>query len=252
MTAWLVLNSVRREPRRLALGALGVAFPVAILAASLFFLSHAVQSMTDVTLRPLKLEQRALATSLNSDMTAIGRKLARLPGVRRVDRFAAADVVVRTPDGKAGASARLFAVDPSYLQHNPWVHATSGSLRQGALLGQSLRAIPGFEKADRLLLDLAGSTQRLSLPLRTSGTVDLRDTLTAWFAVPIGAVQGDQALVPRALVIDYGTFERLVLPALKAQLGTATAAPTPPIRVRPRAGRTRCATSWSAKRRAPS
>jgi putative ABC transport system permease protein len=55
-----------------------------------------------------------------------------------------------------------------------------------------------------------------------SGTVDLRNTLSSWFAIPIGDVQGDQALVPRALVIDYSTFEKRVLPAVKTQLGTAT------------------------------
>jgi len=34
--------------------------------------------------------------------------------------------------------------------------------------------------------------------------------------------RGDQALVPRSLVIDYRTFEQWVLPALKSQLGTTT------------------------------
>jgi putative ABC transport system permease protein len=204
------------------LGALGVAFPVAIFASSLLFLNIAVESMTQVTLEPLKLEQRALATTLNADMTAIGKKLAAVPGVERVDRFAAADVVVRPAGTSVGATARLFAVDPSYLDHNPWVRAVDGSLGQGALLGQSLRATEGFQSADRVSIELAGSTRSLSLTLPSTGTVDLRDTLSAWFAIPIGDVQGDQALVPRALVIDYKTFEERILPALKKQLGTVT------------------------------
>lgn len=222
MTLWLVLQSMRRAPRRLLLAAVGVAFPVAMLAAGLFFLNLAVATMTKVTLAPLKLEQRALATTLNADMTQIGRRLATVPGVSRVDRFAAADVVVRSPGQRgAGASARLFAVDPSYIAHHPWVRVVNGSLGRGALMDQSLRGTPGFRSAKRVTIAIAGSN-RLSVTLPAPGTVDLRDTLSAWFSIPIGEVQGDQALVPRAIVIDYATFERSVLPALKAQLGTAT------------------------------
>lgn len=222
MTGWLVLRTLRASPRRLVLGALGVAFPVAVFAASLLFMNRAVESMTRVTLEPLKLEQRALATTLNADMTAIGRRLATVPGVERVDRFAAADVVVRTPGQSAGATARLFAVDTSYPVAHPWVRVVDGSLARGALLGQSLRHTPGFEHARAVRIELAGSTRGLKLTLPASGTVDLRNALSAWFAIPIGEVQGDQALVPRSLVIDYATFERRMLPAIKRQLGTTT------------------------------
>ena len=138
------------------------------------------------------------------------------------DRFAAADVVIRLPGQGVGATARLFAVDPAYIAHNPWVKVVSGSLGEGALLDQALRASPGFESADRLSIEIVGSTRPLALTLPVSGTVDLRDALGAWFAIPIGEVQGDQALVPRSLVIDYEIFERELLPALKAQLGTTT------------------------------
>ncbi len=41
MTRWLVFHSVRRAPRRLVLGAIGVAFPVAMLAATLLFVDDA-------------------------------------------------------------------------------------------------------------------------------------------------------------------------------------------------------------------
>ena len=223
MTRWLTAQTIRRSPRRLALGALGVAFPVAIFAASLMFMNLAVESMTRISLKPLKLEQRALATSLNSDMSAIGRRLATVPGVSRVDRFAAADVVVRVPGQSSGSTARLFAVDPSYTRDHPWVRVVNGSLRQGALLGQSLRNTPGgFMGARSVRIELAGSTTSLKLTMPASGTVDLRNTLSSWFAIPIGDVQGDQALVPRALVIDYSTFEKRVLPAVKTQLGTTT------------------------------
>src|SRR4051794_10403046 len=108
MIGWLVLQTLRAAPRRLALGAPGVAFPVAVFAARLLFMTRAGEPLPLVGLEPLALEQRALATTLNADMNAIGRRLAAVPGVERVDRFAATDVVVRTPGNSAGATARLF------------------------------------------------------------------------------------------------------------------------------------------------
>ena len=222
MTLWLALIGIRRAPRRLLLASLGVAFPVAVLAASLLFLNVAVESMTTTSLAPLRLEQRALATTLNADMTSIGKKLAAVPGVSRVDRFAAADVVLTTPGHPGGASARLFAIDPSYLRDNPWVRVVDGRLGHGALLSQTLRAKPGFRSPRKISIQLAGTTSKFSLQLPAAGTVDLRDTLPIWFAIPVGDVQGDQALVPRSIVIDYATFERRLLPAIKRQLGTAT------------------------------
>jgi putative ABC transport system permease protein len=222
MTAWLIARRFRRAPRRLVLGAVGVAFPVAIVAATLFFLNLAVASMTRVALAPVEIEQRALATSLKVDMTAIGRQLEAVPGVSNAERFAAADVVVRVPGSSTGATARLFAIDPSYLDQNPWVRVVDGSLDQGALLDQALRASPGFAAARRVSIELPGGGGGLSLTLPAPGTADLRGTLSTWFAIPTGEVQGDVALVPRAIVIDYQTFERRILPALKRQLGTAT------------------------------
>jgi putative ABC transport system permease protein len=222
MTLWLLTQSLRRASRRAALGALGVAFPVAMLAATLLFVDLAVTSMTRVALQPVQVEQRALATSLDVSMTTIGRRLSTVPGVTHVDRFASADVVVRTPGEPAGATARLFAVDQSYLRHHPWVHVVGGSLGRGALLDQSLRDyIPAFARARTVSIELPGGGGK-PLRLRNAGTVDLRNAVATWFAIPTGDVQGDVALVPRALVISYDTFRHALLPQFRAKLGPAT------------------------------
>ncbi len=222
MMLWLTLGALRHAPRRTALGALGVAFPVAMLAATLLFADHAVATMTRVALEPVQVEQRALATSLDVDMTKVGRSLAAVPGVTHVDRFASADVVVRAPGQGAGATARLFAVDPVYLRHHPWVRVVSGSLERGALLDQTLRDyIPAFAHARAVTIELPGGGAP-PLRLRIAGTVDLRNALATWFAIPTGEVQGDVALVPRALVIPFETFRRTLLPALRAKLGPRT------------------------------
>ncbi len=232
MTLWLVARGVLRAPRRLALAAVGVAFPVAMLAATLFFVDDAVHSMTRVALDPVQVEMRALATSLDVDMTTARRRLAAVPGVRRVERFAAADVVVG-PSGTpaapvaAGASgrvkARLFAVDPTYLANHPWVRVTQGALGNGTLLGQPLRASPQLASATSLSIALPGDAARRSLSLPVAGTVDLRQA-TTWFSIPSGEVQGDVAAVPLALVVDYATFERSLLPVLRAGTGAGGAA----------------------------
>jgi putative ABC transport system permease protein len=217
---WLLGASVRRAPRRLALATLGVAFPVAMLAATLLFVDAAARSMTAVALAPVQVEMRALATSLDVDVDAVGRRLAAVPGVVRVDRFAAADVVVGAPGTPERTAARLFAVDPGYLQHHPWVRVVAGGLGRGALLNEALRARPGFAAADTVAIELPGSRRLGTVPV--TGTVDLRQA-TTWFAVPTGEVQGDVAVVPRAVVVDYATFERSLLPALRRALGATTA-----------------------------
>jgi putative ABC transport system permease protein len=225
MTFWLMLRSLRRAPRRVLLGAVGVAFPVAVLAATLFFVDVAVRSMTRLALDPVQVEMRAISTSLDTSLTQVARQLATVPGVRRVERFASADVVVSAPGGGPRATARLFAVDPAYLGRHPWVHVVGGPLAGGALLNQSLRAMPRLGTATTLSIQLPGHGRTL-LTLPSRGTADLRDAFI-WFAIPAGEVQGDIAMVPRAIVIDYASFERAVLPALRATLGSGTAALNP-------------------------
>ena len=97
---WLFTRLVRRPLRRILLGAVGVAFPVALLGAMLLFVDVAVQSMTAVALSDVQVEMRALASSLTVDMAAADAQILTVPGVHGVDRFASADVVV-SADGAA-------------------------------------------------------------------------------------------------------------------------------------------------------
>jgi putative ABC transport system permease protein len=64
-----------------------------------------------------------------------------------------------------------------------------------------------------------GKPVRLSFPV--GGVVDTHDA-TSWFEIPTGGVQGDVAMVPRSIVIDYATFERRFLPAERARFGLTT------------------------------
>ncbi len=211
---WLLRRNIGQAPRRLALEAIGVAFPVAMLAATLLFVDHAVQSMTPNALRPVQVEMRALSKSLDVDIAATVAKLASEDGVKMVEPFAAADVLV-APGTSGQLTTRLFAVSPAYILNHPWVKVTSGGLGHGALLSQALQASPGFQSATTITISLPGDSPPLSLSLPVEGTVDLREA-TTWFAIPYGEVQGDIVTVPRAIVIDWATYERDVLPVLRA------------------------------------
>src|SRR5258705_5775569 len=98
---WLLAHGIRRSPRRLVLAAVGVAFPVAILAATLLLVDDASRSMTRVALAPVQVDMRALATTMNSDSTATARQLAAVGGVQRAERFASAAVTVSVGGGSA-------------------------------------------------------------------------------------------------------------------------------------------------------
>jgi putative ABC transport system permease protein len=219
----LLVQGIRKAPRRLFLAAFGVAFPVAMLAATLLFVDTAVLSMTHTALGTVQVEMRALATTLSTDINSVRAQLAAVPGVKGVDRFAATDVVVGTPGAQSRVTARLFAVDAMYIRDHPWVRLVNGTMG-GAILDESVLAAPGFANAKAVSIDLlgAGNATPLKLKLPVTGTTDLRQAAETWFAIPTGPVQGDVAVVPRAIIVDYSTFEKSVLPALRQQFGKKT------------------------------
>ena len=218
---WLVWRTVREAPQRLILAAVAVTFPVAMLAATLLFVDDSVQTMTGVALRPVQVEMRALATSLDAEVDGIVHQLQGVPGVRRIDRFGAADVIVSTAGTPNRLTARLIAVDPAYVDHHPWTHP-AGDLRRGALLNAAVAAQPGFGDAPTVRIDLRGDVAPLALDVPVAGTIDTRDAAPTWFAIPAGEVQGDIALVPRVVVVDYTTFARSILPAVRHISGAGT------------------------------
>ena len=216
---WLLRRSLQRGPWRVALEAVTVAFPVAMLAATLWYVDTAVQSMTPNALAPIQIEMRAVAKSLDADMAAISAQLAQSPDVTMSEPFAAAKVLVSS--GKSGQlTARLFAVRPAYIAAHPWIKTILGSLEGGVMLSQSVKDTPEFAAADSITIMLPGDSPAFSLTLPIGGVADLRDA-TTWFSIPYGEVQGDIVTVPRAIIVDYATFEAKVLPTLRdwAKLG---------------------------------
>ena len=213
MIAWLLCRTMPRAPSRVVLEAIAVAFPVAMLAATLWYVDAAVQSMTPNALSQVQVEMRAVAKSLDADIAAISSKLAAAPNVQSAEPFAAAKVLVST-GGSGQLTARLFAVNSDYFTKHPWLKTIEGSLGQGVMLSQSVKGAPEFAAATSITITLPGDAPEFSLTLPIGGVADLRDA-TTWFSIPYGVVQGDIVTVPRAIIIDYQTFESKVLPTLR-------------------------------------
>ena len=224
-TLWLLAHGLRRAPKRALLDAVGVAFPVAMMAATLFFVDAAVQSMTPVALAPVKIEMRVVAKSIEADVSAISTRLATAPGVSFVEPFAAASVIV-APGTTGQVTARLFAVRPSYLQRHPFIKTVTGSLAQGVLLSQSL-STAGFANASAVTISLPGDAPDLNLTLPIGGVADLRDAVP-WFSLPYGQSQGDIVTVPRAIIVDYDVYLRDILPTLRKWAATGGLPPFDP------------------------
>ena len=213
LVAWLLRRTMARAPLRLVLEAIAVAFPVAMLAATLWYVDAAVQQMTPNALASVQVEMRAVAKSLDADIVDVSKKLAATPEVQLAEPFAAAKVLIQSGDS-GQMTARLFAVNPEYLAGHPWIKTVEGSLGQGVMLSQSTHATPGFETAKSITITLPGDAPEFSLELPVGGVADLRDA-TTWFSIPYGEVQGDIVTVPRAVIIDFKTYEQKLLPVLR-------------------------------------
>lgn len=206
-----VARTLARSPRRLLVGVVGIAVPVALFAGTAFFVDTATRSMTAHALIPVQVDMQVLAKSASADMVAVDARLARLAHVRNVERFAQVDLPVTVPGSATARPVRIFAVDPGYLDAHPWVQRTSGRLAGGVLVADPLAGPGGVSPGATLSVQVPG-VPPVDLP--ATGTVDLRKADT-WFAVTAGDNQGDVHFVPDSIVVDYSLFEQRLLPGLR-------------------------------------
>ncbi|MDQ6649158.1 MAG: FtsX-like permease family protein [Actinomycetota bacterium] len=206
-------RTLRRSPRRVLVGLVGVALPVALFAGTAFFVDTATRTMTAHALVPVQVDMQVLAKTAGVDMAAVDARLARLRNVRSVERFAQVDLPVVVPGAPGPRQLRVFAVDPAYLTGHPWVNLTGGRLAGGVLVADPLANATTGEPGARAQISIPGAPV-VDLPV--TGTVDLRKADT-WFAVTAGDNQGDVHFVPGSIVVDYALFEQRLLPALRQQ-----------------------------------
>ncbi|CAN5755343.1 hypothetical protein BH18ACT15_BH18ACT15_02760 [soil metagenome] len=130
-------------------------------------------------------------------------------------------VALRGADLTLETASWTTLMGPSGSGKSTLIHVLAGLVEpSGGSVMMDGEDLSAFAKAGRVSISLPGGGGSFSLP--ASGAVDLRQALPTWFAIPAGDVQGDIALVPRAIVIPYDTFEKQLLPAIRAKLGPTT------------------------------
>jgi putative ABC transport system permease protein len=212
MMARLVARSLYRSPRRLAVGLLGVAVPVALFSATAFFIDTSSRSMTAHALLPVQVDMQVLARTVTTDIGAVDTRLAMVPHVRRVEPFAVVDLAATIPGSNLGPTVRVFAVRPDYLSNHNWVHLTSGSIAGGVALADPIAGPGARNPGTAITFSVPGGAP---IVLRVTGSVDLRKADT-WFATTSGDNQGDIHFVPASVVVDYTVFAQKLLPVLQA------------------------------------
>jgi putative ABC transport system permease protein len=143
--AWLsasgrmIVRNVERQPLRSLMSALGVAFSVAILVVSIFFID-AIGSMVDVQFRQIQREDLSV-TFTQPRSEAVRHELASLEGVTGVELFRT--VPVRLVNGHRERTTGLSGLEPAPVLRRV-VDQNRGELRvppEGMLLSATLARV---------------------------------------------------------------------------------------------------------------
>ena len=172
---------------------------------------------------------RASATSIASPVPAVANaqpginlaqlasRIATVPGVAGVDQLASVDLPagrLRSATSSPAQPLRVFAFDPSFLQHYPMVRLTSGAYTSDTvLLSPEAASGLGVAPGDRVTIDLPGRAAPVQLTLGGVADFSKADPL---FAARSADVQGEFIQVPYVLVVPLASFNVDFLPALKA------------------------------------
>jgi putative ABC transport system permease protein len=179
------------------------------------------------------------------NLADIRNQIANVPGVVSADELGAVDLPAgRVASGSqtAGQPVRIFAMDPTFLQHYPIVRVTSGAYATDSVL-LSPDAATGLAAAPGSTVTVAVPGRTTPLQLKVGGIADL-STADPLFSGHTADTQGEFIQIPYVLVMPMATFLADVLPALKVD--AASAAPVlqtqPVLEVDVRLDRSRLAT----------
>jgi len=235
-----VLKDLLRNPRRTLASVAGVALAVGLFSGVAFFVDSSASQMTARAIAPVAIDMQAgltqpLGTLLSrpADLAAIRNSISAVRGVSATEPFALFDL----PAGRLRAGGtvmnqpvKVLAVNPSYLKTFPVISVSDGSFQAGtALLSQPaadlLLATPGAS----LTLAVPGVTAPVVLP--RTGIADFSSPPAAQlFASRNPDTQGDVVAAPYVVVVDYNTFQAVILPGLRADAASpAPVLSSPPV-----------------------
>ena len=153
----------------------------------------------------------------------LGDRVAKLPGITSADQLGTVDLPpasLRSGAQTIAQPLRVFAFDPLYLQHYPFVRLAGGSYGPGTVL-LSPEAARGLGVGPGGILSLTLPGRTLPLSLKVGGTADFSKA-DALFASRSADNQGEFVQVPNVLVVPLSVFEADILPALRIDAAAAS------------------------------
>lgn len=227
-----------------ASSALGAGLPIGTLAPG----AHTTLTYTATAVRPIASAADVLESSVRSadepapapangpsavDLERLATTLRRVPRVRAAQPFALVDLPAGTVqvDGRPfDAPVKLVALDPAYPRDLPLVGFPGSAYRPGtAFLSPALAEQLGARAGSALALRLPGRPPTLPLVQPVAAVADLSRADQLFASREEGSL-GDPVAAPYVVGVDVTTFERDVLPALRADdAGPSPAVKTPPV-----------------------
>jgi putative ABC transport system permease protein len=233
--ALLAVSGLVRAPARTAVRILVLSAAVALLAAMIVFVGHALNTMTGSAVRSVPLDWQGPVSSYRAARrTAAG--VASQTGVLHAVPAATAPFAAleHTAAGvgtiRAGAGA-ILAVAPSYATRFHTLRLLRGSLRPGGIvLDQQLAATLQAQPGDTISLAAKPGSPPVRLPVSGIALVTAADVLFQ----PLDPLLGPAPAQPPAnvLVVPLATFASRIAPRLTtvttAPAGSAAALPGAP------------------------
>ena len=234
-----------------------MALAVGLFASITFFVDASAARMTQRALAPVAIDMQAALTAplgpaagaaVQTDtplsLEQLAQRLTKLPGVSSADPLAGVDLPagsLRSGSQAVNQPLRVFAFDPSYLQHYQLVRLTAGSYPpDGALLSPDAALALGLAPGSTASLTIPGRSTPLSL--QVGGVADFTRA-DALFASRSADNQGEFVQVPNVVVVPISAFETQILPALRADAAaTSSTLKTPFIELDLHIDRARLAT----------
>jgi len=226
--ASFVLQGLVRAPARTAMRAVVLAGAVALLAAMLAFVGHALTTMTGSAVRSVPLDWQGPVSSYQTAVHAaegVGRQKNVLQSAPAATApFAGFEHNAAGVGSIRSGAGSILAVPPDYVQRFHTLRMLRGSLKPGGIVfDQQLAATLQVQPGDTVALTVKPGTKPLRLRVSGVALVTAGDVLFQ----PLNPLAGPAPAQPPAnvAVMPIDTFARAVAPKLASVATGSTTLP---------------------------